>query len=431
MGLSTTGIIVVGANHLTATVALRERMAFSRGQACEAFETIRSRGVMKEVVILSTCNRTELYGVPIGCSADCAGDLEDFLVSYHRLRPEDVNGSLYRHSDRDAVRHIYRVASGLDSMLLGEAEILGQVREAYRTAFEQRATGRVLNRLFQSALEVGKHVRTDTRISVYPMSVAFAAVKLAEAIFSPLSDHRALVLGAGATSGQVVWHLRHRGIQQIRILNRTEEHARDVAARYGGEVMSWDSLPVALEWPDLVVASVSSAEPVLSRDVLARAMESRANRVLMLIDLGVPRNVATGVSDLKGVHLYNIDDLEGIVLQNKKAREQEVPRAEQIIEEHVENFTHWQAGVSAWSMLEDLRAGPAIDHDTFLRKHSEAITYYSDRERAYVMELLKEFLNGTVPETAKCVRDDPEMWSKLRDLEALCVSLVDDRKGRR
>lgn len=424
----TTEIVVIGLNHRTASLELRERMAFSRNQAREASAQVRSRGLLKEMVILSTCNRTELYGVPSGRADDCAQDLAEFLLSYHELPAVQVNGALYRYLDRDAVHHIYCVASGLDSMLLGEAEILGQVREAYRAALEQGATGRVLNRLFQSALEVGKRVRSDTQIGAHPMSIAFAGVKMAERIFSPLSERCALILGAGVTSEQVIRHLRDRGIKRLRILNRTEQHAREVASRYKGESRPWDSLPMALEWSDLVVTSVSTPEPVLTHEMLRQAMERRGGRVLMVLDLGVPRNVAPSAALLGKLHLYNIDDLNEIVLQNKEARQKEVPHAEAIVEEHVENFRRWQAGVSACSILKDLCIGPMIDREIFLQKHYEAISHYSARDRLYVMELLKKFLNSGFPDNVNCVRDEPDMWRKLRDLEALCSSFDCDHE---
>jgi glutamyl-tRNA reductase len=259
------------------------------------------------------------------------------------LEPAELNGALYRYRGLDVARHIYRVTAGLDSMFLGEAEILGQVREAYRIALDHGTTGRVLNRLFQDALALGKRVRAETKISTLPVSVAFAGVKLAERIFSGLDNHRVLVLGAGATSEQVVRHLRDRGIPKVRILNRTVENAQGLADRFGGEVVPWENLPAALQWADLVVTSVSRPDPVLTRELLERAMEMRGRRSLMLIDLGVPRNVAPTAGDLYNVHLYNIDDLTEIVQQNKKAREEEIPRAEAIIEEHLENFMRWHA----------------------------------------------------------------------------------------
>lgn len=423
-------IVVIGLNHRTASVELRERMAFSNEQAREASAQIRSRGALGEIVILSTCNRIELYGVPNGCPESSADLMETFLVSYHNLHPEEAGGVFYRYLDRDAVRHIYRVASGLDSMMLGEAEILGQVRKAYRSAFEQGGTGRVLNRLFQSAIEVGKHVRTDTGIGLHPLSVSYAGVKLAEGILSSLNDRRVLIVGAGATSEKVLSHLCDRGMKQIRILNRTAENAENMAARYGGEVVPWTSLGTALEWPDLVVTSVSSPEPVLTCEMLEQAMKARRNRTLMLIDLGVPRNVAPSAGELANVCLYNIDHLKEIVSQNMKARGEEVPRAEALIEGHIENFARWQAGLSACSMLADLRAGTQVDRDTFLRKHSEAMSHFSRHERVYVMELLEKFLNGSKSEPANCVQDDAEMWSRLRDLSALCSALDSDRGNR-
>ena len=423
-------IVVIGLNHRTASVELRERMSFSKEQAREISTWIRSSGLLKESLILSTCNRTELYGVPDGSAGDRAELVEQALMSYHDLQPENVNGSLYRYLGRDAIRHIYRVASGLDSMLLGEAEILGQVRMAYANAHDHGATGRVLNRLFQSAIEVGRRVRTDTGIGVHPMSVAFAGVKLAERTLSSLKNRRALILGAGTTSEKVLRHLCDRGIQHVRILNRTAAHAKALAERYQGEVVPWEKLRESLDWPDLIVASVASSEPVLTRAVLRQAVANRNNRALMLIDLGVPRNVASDVGNLEGVCLYNIDDLKEIVLQNMRARQREVPRAEAIVEEHIENFIRWQAGVSACSIMKDLRGGPHVDRETFLSKHSEAMSHYSDQERAYVMDLLKKFLNDATPDTSACPHAEAEMWGKLQALSALCSHLDEDlRKG--
>ncbi len=418
-------IVVVGLNHHTASVELRERMSFSKQEASDISARARSSKVVKEILVLSTCNRTELYGVPNGWNGERTNPLENLLLSYHKLEPGNVNGAFYRHRDREAVRHIYRVASGLDSMLLGEAEILGQVRMAYTRACNEGATGHVLNRLFQSAIEVGKRVRTDTGIGVHPMSVAFAGVKLAEKILASFKDRRALILGAGITSEKVLRHLCDRGIRKVRILNRSAERARTLAARYGGEVVPWGKLGTSLEWPDLVVSSVASTEPVLTRKMLRQTMAKRKGRNLMLIDLGVPRNIDSSAADIQNVCLYNIDQLNEIVQQNLKAREQEIPRAEAIIEEHIENFTRWQAGVSACSILRDLRAGSELDREAFLRKHAEVMSRYSEQERVYVMELLKKFLNGNVPDTAGGAHEDLGLWSKVRDLGALCSHLDD------
>src|SRR6202049_4462263 len=205
-------IVLSGLSHRTASVDLRERLAFTPEQAREAAEQLRSRGILEESLVLSTCNRSERYGVPREDATDSAGAVELFVASFHQLSLVELNGSLYRHRDRNAVNHLFRVAAGLDSMLLGEAEILGQVREAYRIALDHGATGPVLNRMFQGALEVGKRVRNETELGTRPVSVAFSGVKLAERIFGKLNNHRALIIGAGATSEQVVRHLCDRGV---------------------------------------------------------------------------------------------------------------------------------------------------------------------------------------------------------------------------
>src|SRR5437899_12275657 len=338
-------IVLIGLNHRTASLETRERVAFNPEQACRAADELRSRGILEETLVLSTCNASELYGDPPETQADSAAQMEDFLTSFHGMRPEELNGSLYRHYDRDAVRHLFRVAAGLDSLLLGEAEILGQVREAYRLAHENGATGPVLNRLFQGALEVGKRVRTETELGTRPMSVASAGVKLAERIFGKLSDRKALVLGAGTISEQVVSHLRDRGIAQLYVMNRSRDRAEELAKEFGGKVVEWGEWDTALRSPDVVVSSVSAEEPVLRREIVERAMVARGNRALFLMDLGVPRNIDPKVAELYNVYVYNTDDLTAIVQQNRNARESEIPQAQGIVEEHVSKFLSWQASV--------------------------------------------------------------------------------------
>lgn len=412
-------IVLIGLNHRTATVELRERVVFTVEQACAAADQLRSRGILEETLVLSTCNRSELYGVPRELTADSAGAVENFLASFHQLPATALNASLYRHRDRSAVHHLFRVAAGLDSMLLGEAEILGQVREAYRIALDHGATGPVLNRMFQGALEVGKRVRNETEIGTRPVSVAFAGVKLAERIFGKLNNHRALIVGAGATSEQVVRHLCDRGIKQLRVVNRTEEHAVDLAARFGGDVIPWENLNAALEWPDLIVTSVSSTEPILTRRIIEKAMAARGNRSLLMIDLGVPRNVAADAGGIYNTYLYNVDDLTEIVEQNKKAREAEIPRAEAIIEEQIEKFMHWQAGVAVGAVVGDLRAKLEAERETFLRERLAAMSNLSEKDRAEVGKLLEEFLNRVVIDPAEKLRGTPELRRKLQNLEAL------------
>jgi glutamyl-tRNA reductase len=337
-------IVLVGLNHRTAAVELRERVAFTPTQAREASDMLRSNAILDEVLIIATCNRSEIYGISESASF---ADIERFFASYHHVPHAELNHAFYRHSGFEAVRHLYRVASGLDSMLLGEAEVLGQVRDAYKIALERGTTGRLLNRVFQTSLEVGKKVRSETVLGVQPVSVAFAGVKLAEQILGDLKEKRALILGAGATSERAVGHLRSRGLQHMRLLNRTAKHAEDLSKKFGGEVMPWEAIQQTLVWPDLIVTSVSSPAPVLTHQMLADAMHARGSRPLFVIDLGVPRNVAANAADLKDVYVYNVDDLTLIVEQNKKAREAQIPRAEAIIEQQIDKFLRWRTAGAA------------------------------------------------------------------------------------
>jgi len=412
-------IVLIGLSHKTATVELRERVAFTAEQACEAADQLRSRGILEETMVLSTCNRSELYGVPSEVSTNSSSAMELFLASFHQLSPEELDQSLYRHRDAQAVRHLFRVAGGLDSMLLGEAEILGQLRDSYRVALDHGATGPVLNRMFQNALEVGKRIRTETEIGTRPVSVAFAGVKLAERIFGKLDTHKALIIGAGATSEQVVRHLCDRGIKHLRVINRTTGKAEELASRFGAEVVPWNDLAPALEWPDLIVTSVSGSDPVLTRAMLERAMAARGNRALLLIDLGVPRNVAANAEGLYNTYLYNIDDLTEIVEQNKKVREAEIPKAEAIIEEQIEKFMHWQAGVAAGAVVGELRAKLAAERETFLRERLASMSHLSEKDRMQIGSLLEEFVDRVVLNPTERLRGIPELRRKVQNLEAV------------
>src|ERR1700736_2589518 len=266
-------IVIVGLNHRTASLELRERVTFTAEQARRAADELRSRGLLEESLVLSTCNRSEVYGVPPEALHDSAPGLSSFLSEFHSVRPDVLSGALYHHYDQEAVRHLFRVSAGLDSMLLGESEILGQVREAYRFAHEQGATGPVLNRLFQTALEVGKRVRSETELGTRPMSVASAGVKLAERIFGKLGQRTALVLGAGTISEQVMLQLRDRGIGQLLMMNRSRERAEKLATEFHGTVVPWGEWGDALLSPDVIVSSAAAEEPILERAILERSME--------------------------------------------------------------------------------------------------------------------------------------------------------------
>jgi glutamyl-tRNA reductase len=421
-------IVLVGLNHRTAPVEVRERVSFTTEQARRAAEELRARGILEETLVLSTCNRSEVYGVPPESSHECAPGLSSFLSEFHSVRPDVLRGSLYHHYDREAVRHLFRVSAGLDSMLLGEAEILGQVREAYRFAHEHGATGPVLNRLFQGALEVGKRVRTETELGTRPMSVASAGVKLAERIFGKLHERSALVLGAGAISEQVVEQLRSRGIAHLFVMNRSQQRAENLAQRFGGKVVPWGEWETALNGPDVVVASISAEEPVLQRELLARAMSARGNRALLLMDLGLPRNIEAAAADLYNVYIYNVDDLTDIVQQNRNARESEIPRAEAVVEEHVAKFLSWQASVELVGLVEELRSKLRSERGAFLSSRLETMNHLAAADIRRIESLMDDLLEKLLLQPAERLRGERELRRKIQSVEALRDLFLRDKE---
>jgi glutamyl-tRNA reductase len=378
--------------------------------------------------VLSTCNRSEVYGVPPESSHECAPGLTSFLSEFHAVRPEALSGSLYHHYDQEAVRHLFRVSAGLDSMLLGEAEILGQVREAYRFAHEHGATGPVLNRMFQGALEVGKRVRTETDLGTRPMSVASAGVKLAERIFGKLEERSALVLGAGAISEQVVGQLRGRGITRLFLMNRSRDRAEELAREYGGKAVGWGEWGTALRAPDVVVSSVAAEEPILGLEIVQRAMEARKNRALFLMDLGMPRNIDARVTKLYNVYVYNLDDLSDIVQQNRQARENEIPRAESIVESHVGKFLSWQASVELVSLVDELRARVREERSAFIKARMDSMAHLSDPDRLRMESLMDELLEKLLLEPAQKLRGEKELRRKIQNVEALRDLFLSNRE---
>ena len=411
-------IVLVGLNHRTASVELRERVSFTAEQARRAADELRSRGLLEESLVLSTCNRSEVYGVPPEASHECAPGLYSFLSEFHSIRPDVLNGALYQHYDRAAVRHLFRVSAGLDSLLLGEAEILGQVREAYRFAHEQGATGPVLNRLFQGALETGKRVRSETELGTRPMSVAAAGVKLAERIFGKLADRSALVLGAGTISEQVVSTLRDRGIAHLHVMNRSRDKAQALATQFGGRVVEWGNWESAFSVPDVVISSVSSEEPVLTRQILEAAMAARSNRAFFVMDFGVPRNVDPA-ANLYNLYVYNIDDLTEIVEQNRNARESEVPRAELIVEEHVGKFLSWQASVELVGLVDALRSRIREERAAFIRARLDSMNHLAPGDRERMETLMDELLEKLLVQPAERLRGEKELRRKIQNVEAL------------
>jgi glutamyl-tRNA reductase len=421
-------IVLVGLNFRTAPVEVREKVSFSGEQAQRAAEELRSRGILEETLVLSTCNRSEVYGVHSIANHESASALSSFLSTFHELLPDQLNPSLYHHYDHDAVRHLFRVSAGLESMLLGEAEILGQVREAYLRAHEGHVTGPVLNRLFQGALEIGKRVRAETDLGTRPMGVASAGMKLAERIFGKLQDRSALVLGAGTISEQVVSQLRDRKIKSLYLMNRSREKAEEFAKHYGGKVLEWGEWDTSLKFPDIIVSALGVQGFVVTRPMVERAMASRGNRALFLMDLGMPRNVDPAVADIYNVYLYSMEDLTEIVNQNRDARQSEVPKAESLVEDHVAKFISWQAGVELTGVLETLRDSLKQRRANFLQERLAGVNHFSGEDRERIGLLMDELIEHLLLHPAERLRTEKELRRKIQNVEAIRDLYLSDRE---
>ncbi|MBV8880992.1 MAG: glutamyl-tRNA reductase, partial [Planctomycetaceae bacterium] len=332
-------ISVTGLNHKRAPVELREKLAVAESALQAALAELQTSFSAQEMVILSTCNRVELYAVHDG-APPAAAAITDLLAKRHGVPSDALAPALYRHQGSDAVRHLFRVTSSLDSMVLGETQIIGQVKDAYLAAQAAGATGRVFNRLFQHALAVAKRVHTATSLGEKNVSVSSVAARLAEKIFQDLGRKRLVILGAGEMGELTVGAFRNRGVTQIHVVNRTLENARALADQYGGQAHALDELPRVLPLGDIVIACIRSDGYALGVEQVEAALAARRHDPMFLIDIAVPRNIHPGVNDIDNVYLYNIDNLEQIVQQNVVDREREVARSMPIVEE--EMLTFWK-----------------------------------------------------------------------------------------
>lgn len=358
-------LIALGLNHLTAPVTLRERVAFPPEATSSALAELSAEPGVREAVILSTCNRTELYcTVEAGAEAVPAA----WLHRYQELTRARVDEFLYRHHDADAVRHLFRVATGLESMVLGEPQILGQVKDAYALARGAQTLKAPLERLFQNTFAVAKRVRSDTRIGANTVSVAFTAVRLAERVFADLSEACVLLIGAGETIELAARHLTEANVRRLIVANRTLDNAQTLATRFGGYAISLADLGKHLAEADIVIASTASREPVLSRDQVAAAIAARRRRPMFLVDIAVPRDIEPAVADIEDVYLYTIDDLRQIIDDNLRSRQQAAHEAEAMIELSVEHFMGWWRALDSHNPVVDLRRGAEASRDETLAK---------------------------------------------------------------
>lgn len=353
-------LLALGINHKTAPVALRERVTFSPETLNHAIESLRQQPLVQAGVVLSTCNRTELYlsmeqpeDVP---PQDLHKQIVDWLCAYHKLSPDEVNKSLYWYQDNDAVNHLMRVASGLDSLVLGEPQILGQVKKAYTESQREQSMSADLERLFQKTFSVAKRVRTETDIGASAVSVAFAACTLARQIFESLSEVNVLLVGAGETIELVARHLREHKVRHMMIANRTRERAQALADEVNAEVITLPEIDERLTQADIIISSTASPLPIIGKGMVERALKARRNQPMLFVDIAVPRDIEPEVGKLASAYLYSVDDLHSIIQSNLAQRKAAAVQAEHIVQQESANFMAWLRAQGAVETIRDYRS---------------------------------------------------------------------------
>ncbi len=345
-------LLAFGLNHATAPLEVREKVTFDSKILPDALNELTGNTGINEAAILSTCNRTEIY-----CSLD-DGDAEwpiDWFSGFHGCKKNELQNYIYTHPDANAVKHVLRVASGLDSMMVGEPQVLGQLKQAYHTALQSGNIGKMLNRLFQHSFKVAKDVRSNTVIGNHPVSVAYAAVRLAKQIFGDLSGQTALLIGAGETTELAVKYLHDNGLHKMIIANRTLERSQNLARQYSAYAISLNEIPRHLDEADIIISSTASQLPILGKDTIESAILKRKRRPMFIVDIAVPRDVAPEAGELEDVYLYTVDDLKSIIDDNIKSRREAVKQAEQIIDTEVVHFMGWVNSLDAVSTIRAIR----------------------------------------------------------------------------
>ena len=345
-------ILAFGVNHTTAPVDLREQLSIAPDNLPLALADLRQQQPVEEAAILSTCNRTEIY-----CSQDIttANTALEWFSDYHGLPFNDIKPFLYAHPDAAAVKHLLRVASGLDSMILGEPQVLGQLKTAYQAALDAGHIGKQLNRLFQHSFHVAKMVRSNTEIGSHPVSVAFAAVRMAQQIFGDLSHTKVLLIGAGETIELVARHLLEQQCQKITIANRTLARAKKLSHSLSGTAITFSEIPTHLADADIVIASTASQLPIIGKGTIESAIRKRKHRPIFIVDLAVPRDVEEEVGKLNDVYLYTVDDLQEVIQENLNQRQLAASHAERIIEAQVDEYMDWVQSQDALATVKALR----------------------------------------------------------------------------
>ncbi|HEX4011405.1 MAG TPA: glutamyl-tRNA reductase [Solirubrobacteraceae bacterium] len=401
-------LLAIGISHKTAPVEVRERLALPEARASEFMRDLRGAAAVHETVAVSTCNRTELYLV-VGDPVEAESTVLAMLARQAGIRPTELNGAIYSHRNCDAARHLYRVVSGLESMLVGEAEIQGQVKRAYEAALDRETAGPLTSQLFRAALATGKRVRTETGIGEGQLSLPGAAVALAKERLGELSGREVVIIGTGETSELTARALADSGAVPVFVANRRRDRAISLASRYHGTTVPLDELPEALLRADIVVAATASPHLLLEVREIAEVMLARDGRPLLLIDLAVPRDIDAACAKLEGVSLFDIDDLQAVADRNRKVRQSEARRAEGIIEEEIQRFAVWLGSLEVLPTLAALRVRASDIAGTVVQENAGKWESASKRDLERVDAIARAVVNRLLHEPTlqmKAMHDD-------------------------
>lgn len=347
-------ILVIGLNHKTAAVEIREKVAFDGPKLGEAVNLLKKTPSVKENIVISTCNRVEIYA-GVHNKESGAENIKDFIADFHKVQRGPLDEALYIYEGAKAVKHIFRVASSLDSMVVGEPQILGQLKDAFDFALKNKSTGVYLNRLMKKAVSVAKRIRTETKIAESAVSISFAAVELAKKIFEDLSTKSFMLIGAGDMAELAARHLINSGVQDVYVTNRTYERAEELAGEFDGKVIRFEDFGDELLHTDIVICSTGAPDYILRKEQAHRIMKERKQRPMFIFDISVPRNIDPGINDLDNVYLYDVDDLQGVVDTNIQERSKEAEKAERIVASEVESFLKWRDSLTSTPTIVALR----------------------------------------------------------------------------
>ena len=387
-------IILIGANHKTAPVELREKLSFSDDQTIAALELLKQDKDIKESLIFSTCNRTEVLYIPE--TGDKVDKIIEFISYQRKIDSSEFKNALYIYKEEEAIRHLFRVASSLDSMVVGEPQILGQIKQAYRTAVENKASGVLLNRLMHKSFSVAKKVRKETGIGDNAVSVSYAAVELANKIFSDLSQKSVMLLGAGEMAELAVEHLISNKVKKILVANRTFKNAVDLAQKFNGQAVKFEEREDILKEVDIIISSTGATDYVLTRDQVKQAMKKRHHHTLFFIDIAVPRDIDPKINTISNAYVYDIDDLKNIVESNIEQRGKETVKAQRFIEEAVVKFCKWLEGLAIVPTIKALNNKMSSIVEIECKKTLSSLKHLSKEDTEAIKRMTRAIATRTI-----------------------------------